>query len=93
MPANLKYLSSGWLRAGKVSAAILGSYILLSFVNSVIGSFMIDKANLILTSVYSSFFLWIGLMIMAFLAKKAWTIWAIYLGLSLLGLVIIYLRK
>ncbi|MEM6634042.1 MAG: hypothetical protein AAF694_30480, partial [Bacteroidota bacterium] len=45
----------------------------------------------LLTSTYSSFLIWVGLMIMVFLVKRAWISWAVLLLISGLGALLIFL--
>lgn len=92
MPANSKYLSSRWSRMGKVSAAILAAFILTTSVHLAIGHMMPDKTTLVMTSIWSSWIMWAGLMVYAFTFERAWRVWALYLGLSaLFALIIIFL--
>lgn len=93
MPANPKYLTNPWARAGKISAGILGGYILATLLHMSIGISLTNKAPLVMTAVYTFWLTWIALMIFAFYSKKAWKIWVLYLGLSiLLGLFIFFNR-
>jgi len=82
MPANPKYLSNKWQRAGKVSAAILGGFIVTTAVHMSIGILLEDKTGLVLTSIWSSWVMWIALMLVAFSFKKAWKVWLLYIGIS-----------
>ncbi|MEM6317835.1 MAG: hypothetical protein AAF960_09195 [Bacteroidota bacterium] len=91
MPAKTQYLSSPKQRALKITAGIIGGYVLAMAFQLAIGAWLTDKAPMIITSAYASFFLWVGLMIVAFLAKNGWRIWGIYLGMTAVFGVIIYL--
>jgi hypothetical protein len=42
---------------------------------------------------FSGFILWVALMIVAFLAKSGWKIWGIYLLITLLCSLLIYLGQ
>ncbi|WP_430906786.1 hypothetical protein [Maribacter sp. 2-571] len=75
MPANTKYLSSTGQRWLKVSAGILGGYLATIAIHNAIGVVLENKSALILTTAYSSFFLWVALMILAFLSKNGWKAW------------------
>lgn len=89
MPANPKYLSSTGQRIGKVSAAILGGFLVTMAVHVVIGIFLVDKSPMVLTTIWSAWLMWVGLMIYAFTFEKAWKVWALYLGITtVLGIVI-----
>ena len=92
MPANPKYLSSNWQRFAKITAGFLGGYfVTISFHLAI--SFIFNHVNVMITSTYSGFILWAVLMILAFLAKNGWKIWIIYLLLTLLFSIIIYVGK
>jgi len=93
MPANPKYLTqSKWQRFAKITAAILGSYLVSVSFHLALASW-INKTNIVITMVFSGFILWVALMIVAFLAKNGWKIWLIYLSLSLLFSVLLYLGQ
>ncbi len=93
MPANTKYLSSGGQRFLKISAGILGGFIVTILFHNAIGSMLEFKGGLIITTGYTSFVLWATLMVIAFMFKNGWKIWGIYLlCIVLLGL-IIFLNK
>ncbi len=84
MPANPKYLTPAfWPRFAKVSAAILGSYfVTLTFHMMFIA--WLDKPNVLITTAYTGFLMWVTLMILTFIAKSGWKMWALYLVLSLI---------
>lgn len=92
MPANPKYLSNNWSRAGKISAAILGGYIVTIAIHMAIGIMMEDKQPLVLTTIWSSWIMWIFFMILAFTFNKAWKAWGLYAFLTLIAGIIIYLN-
>lgn len=93
MPANPKYLTqSKWQRFAKITAAILGGYIVSVSFHLALASWF-NKTNVVITMVFSGFILWVTLMIVAFLAKNGWKIWLIYLSLSLLFSVLLYLGQ
>ncbi|HBK70952.1 MAG TPA: hypothetical protein DDZ39_04720 [Flavobacteriaceae bacterium] len=93
MPANPKYLTkSKWQRFGKISAGILGGYLVSMSLHLALATWF-NHINVIVTLSFSGFILWAVLLILAFLAKSGWKIWAIYLLLTLLFSGIIYLGK
>lgn len=93
MPANPKYLTqSKWQRFAKITAAILGGYLVSISFHLALASWFI-RANMIITMAFSGFILWVSLMVVAFLAKNGWKIWLIYLSLSLLYSILIYLGQ
>ncbi|MEN0004513.1 MAG: hypothetical protein AAF798_10225 [Bacteroidota bacterium] len=91
MPANPKYLSSGWTRFSKVTAAIIGTYFATMVLHVAVAKNVANDAPVVLTSTYSSFMMWVGLMIMVFLIRKAWAAWTILLSVIIIGGLLIYL--
>ncbi|KAF2336237.1 hypothetical protein [Flavobacterium daemonense] len=93
MPANPKYLTPAfWPRFSKITAAILGGYfVTISFHLALAAWF--NRADVLITMAFSGFILWTALMIIAFLAKSGWKIWGIYILLSLLFCLFIYLGQ
>ncbi|MEM6398285.1 MAG: hypothetical protein AAF741_18180 [Bacteroidota bacterium] len=91
MPAKKKYLSSPGQRVLKITAGILGGYMLTSGIHLAIGAHLEEKGALIITSAYTSFFVWIGLMIAAFYFKNGWPAWGTYLLATAVCAGIIYL--
>ncbi|ATL46421.1 hypothetical protein COR50_04100 [Chitinophaga caeni] len=83
MPANKKYLSSPGQRVLKVTAALFGGYLVSLSFHQLLMTFL-DKKTVVITSFFSMYILWAILMILAFLAKNGWKIWATYILLSLL---------
>lgn len=93
MPANPKYLTqSKWQRFVKITAAILGGYFVSVSFHLALASWF-NRATVLMTMAYTGFILWVALMIVAFLAKSGWKIWAIYLLLTLLFSGAIYLGQ
>ena len=93
MPANPKYLTrSKWQRFAKITAAIVGGYLVSISFHLALASWF-DRANIIITMAFSGFILWIALMVIAFLAKNGLKIWLIYLALSCLFSGILYLGQ
>ena len=89
MPANPKYLSqSKSQRFAKITAAILGGYLVSISFHLALASFF-NQTNIIITMTFSAFILWVVLMILAFIAKNGWKIGLVYLLISaiLFGLV------
>lgn len=93
MPANPKYLAkSNWQRFAKISAGILGGYMVSMSLHLALASWL-NHINVIVTLAFTGFILWAILMIFAFLAKNGWKIWAIYLLTTLLFSGLVYLGK
>lgn len=93
MPANTKYLSSGGQRFLKITAGILGGFLVTILFHNAIGSMLESKGGLIITTGYTSFLLWAALMVIAFMVKNGWKVWGIYLLLILFLGAIIFLNK
>ena len=91
MPANKKYLSTSGQRWLKITAGIIGGYIVTMLFHNAIGIHLTYKGAIALTSAFSAFFMWVGLMIWAFMSKNGWKIWGIYLLIIGICSVIIYL--
>lgn len=82
MPANPKYLNpSFWPRFSKISAAIIGSYLVTVSFHLALASWL-NRAEMIITMAFSGFIVWAVLMVVAFLAKSGLKIWGIYLLLT-----------
>lgn len=78
MPANKKYLSSPAQQALKVSAALIGGYLVTFTFHLFLLSFthpkpVVDSMN------FSTWLIWAGLMLLAFLSKNGWKTWGWYL--------------
>lgn len=93
MPANPKYLTqSKWQRFAKISAAILGGYLVSISFHLALASWF-DRKTIVITMVFSGFIVWVALMIVAFLARNGWRIWGVYLLLTALFSGLIYLGQ
>ncbi len=93
MPANKKYLSSGWQRFGKVTAAILGSLLISSFLFAALAFWLPDYKTAVVTSVFGLFPVWITLMVVPFLFENGWKCWLYYLGILILLYILIHLGR
>ena len=90
MPANSKYLTqSKWQRFGKITAGILGGYLVAQTLHLAVAAYT-NHVVVLITSTCSLFIIWAALLTCAFLAKKTWKIWGIYLGICLILSVLIY---
>jgi len=93
MPSNPKYLTqSKWQRFAKVSAAILGGFLLAASFHMAIAVFLPEEKNLLATFSFSLFLLWCTLMCVAFLFKNGWKCWGVYGGISLLCGLVVYFK-
>ena len=90
MPANKKHLNPNFLhRFTRISAGLIGGYfVTVSFFLAL--SYVLDKVAVLFTLVFGGFLLWVGLLIVAFIAKKGWKIWALYLLLTYVFSSIVY---
>lgn len=93
MPANKKYLSSGWQRFAKVTAAIIGSLLISSFLFAALAFWLPDYKMAVITSVYGLFPVWITLMVLPFLFENGWKCWLYYIGILIALYVIIYFGR
>ena len=93
MPANHKYLSSLGQRILKITAGILGGFIITILFHNALGSLFEEKGGILITSAYTAFLLWAALMVIAFLAKNGWKVWGAYLLLIVVFGAIIFLNK
>lgn len=86
MPANPKYLSSGKQRAAKITAGLIGGYILSALFHFVLGNLLQNKAAVVATSVYTLYMLWMLLFIIPFVMKSGGKAWLYYtIGIVLLA--------
>jgi hypothetical protein len=93
MPAKKEYLTTKGQRALKITAGLIGGYLLAITFQMMLAVLIPYQTAVILTGAFSVFILWIALMILAFLAKNGWTVWGLYLaGVVVCGSVI-YLFK
>ncbi|WP_024480491.1 hypothetical protein [Cellulophaga baltica] len=92
MPANKKYLSSNWQRFAKITAGIVGGYF-VTISSHIALAYLVDHTAILITATFTGFILWVVLMIVAFLAKNGWRIWAIYLFITLVFSFLIYIGK
>ena len=90
MPANPKYLSNWGARMLKISAGIIGGYLLSGSMHLLLALIPGIGFNLLITGVISVFLFWAIFMILAFLSRNGWVMWAIYLGLSAIFIFIAY---
>ena len=79
MPARNEYLTSPGQRALKLSAGIVGGYLLSTAFHLFLAVLTPFRDQVLLSSTFTFFPCWVGLMILAFLARNGWNIWGIYL--------------
>ncbi|MEM7109720.1 MAG: hypothetical protein AAF519_15955 [Bacteroidota bacterium] len=88
MPVNPKYLSNSWKRFSKVMAAIFGSLFVTGFVHAAIGKHAPNPLDVTMSTQYTSFLMWVFLMVLAYVINKAWHVWVLYIGLTLISFII-----
>ncbi|WP_075341794.1 hypothetical protein [Tenacibaculum agarivorans] len=90
MPANPKYLNkSPWQQFAKVSAGILGGYIVTALLHMCLPLWFPYPKEILITSIFTVFIVWGALLIFPFLFKNGWKAWGMYMILILI-LYIIY---
>jgi len=93
MPANKKYLiKSGWAKASKVIAAILGGFVASMGLHLAL-TFWVDRPTVLITSTYSVFVVWILLMLWVYAAKTATRSWLILGSILALSAILVVLGK
>lgn len=93
MPAKKQYLTTAGQRTLKITAGLVGGYILAAAVHLMLGVLLPYRTEVILTGAFSVFILWVTLMVVAFLARNGWLIWGIYLlATGFCGLVVYFLK-
>ena len=94
MPANRKYLTdSPWQRGAKISAGILGGYIISALLHIALAYWLPNYKLVLITSAYSLYIVWVAIMIVSFMAKNGWRLWALYLIICIVLVVSIYFGK
>lgn len=93
MPANAKYLTaSPWQRFAKISAALVGGYMVAMSFHVALAAWT-NHGNVLITSAFSGFIIWTVLMILAFLSKNGWQAWLVYAFFTVLFLSVAYIGK
>lgn len=93
MPAKEKYLTaSPWQRFAKISAGILGGYLVSMSIHLALASWF-DHVNMLITATFSGFIVWVVFMALAFLSRNGWRAWLLYLLIATVFTVIAYLGK
>lgn len=84
MPANKKHLTkSPWLRLAKIFAGVVGGYTVMFSFHLMLTK-VFPQENVIATSFFTGYILWAILLLVAFLVKNVWKVWAAYALLTLL---------
>lgn len=93
MPAKKEYLSGPGQRALKISAGILGGYMLTVAFHLSLGALFKDKMAIMLTASFSLFIIWTGLIVTAFLFRNGWQAWAVYVICTLIFASIYFISR
>jgi len=93
MPANKKYLSSGWEQTTKFLTAFLGGLLITSTLFACLSYWLPSHRVAVVTSVFGFFPLWLVLMLIPYLFQKAWKALALYAILFLVLLCLTFLGK
>ena len=93
MPANKKYLlKTGWAKASKVLAAILGS-LAASLTLHIALALWLGFDYVIPTSAFSIFIVWTGFMLLVYRIEKPWKSWTVLFIILLICIIGIVLGK
>ena len=92
MPANKKYLSSPLQRFLKITAGLIGGFIVTQVFHMFLAVWW-TAPNALMTIRFAGFVLWAVLLVLAFLAKNGRKTWSIYLLISLVLIVLTYLKQ
>ena len=92
MHAKKKYLSNGWQRLSKVLAMFFGAYAATAALHIAIAKNVTNDVPILLTSTYTSFILWVGLMVMVFIIKRAWIAWSVLSGIVVFSGLLVLLK-
>ena len=74
MPAKREYLTTNGQRALKITAGLIGGYVLAAALHLMMGVLLPYRTEVILTGAFSIFILWVTFMVLAFLARNGWLI-------------------
>ena len=69
-------------------AAIFGSFLVTGFLHAAIGRHVSNPLDVTMSTQYTSFLMWVGFMVLAYVIRKAWHVWALYIGLILVSFLI-----
>ncbi|WP_420583377.1 hypothetical protein [Reichenbachiella sp.] len=93
MPANKKHLTKSLhQRIAKISAAILGGYLVTMSLHLALAQWL-DRSTVLITATFTGFILWAALMVVAFLGKNGWKTWGVYLLLTAVFMGVVYAGK
>lgn len=80
MPANPKYLTkNSWQQFAKLSAGILGGYIITALIHMVLALFIPYHKEILITTTITFFIIWVVFLIIPYLFKNGWKVWLLYI--------------
>ncbi|WP_256959309.1 hypothetical protein [Sphingobacterium sp. JB170] len=86
-------MSTPGQRLLKISAGLIGGYLLSTALHLAMALVPSIGINLLVSGTFSGFLLWVVLMIIAFWVRNGWVVWGIYLLLTLIFGLIAYNGK
>lgn len=88
MPANPKYLTkSPWQQFAKLISGIIGGYIISALFHMCLALWMPNHKEVLITTIYTHFILWVVLLMLPYLFKNGWKI----LGLYVVVIILLYI--
>lgn len=85
MPANPKYLNkSTWQRFAKISSGIIGGYVVTALFHMCLVLCLPNSKEVLITSIFSFFLIWLTLSLVPFLFSNGWKIWGLYMFISII---------
>lgn len=92
MPAKKEYLSGPWKRFSKLMAATVGAYVAAMLFHVATAKIaMPNESSIVLSSSYTGFVTWVGLMVLIYFIKKAWHAWLLLFAVSFISGAIIFI--
>ena len=79
MPANKKYLSTPWQQFAKLTAGLIGGYIISALLCMCLALWLPNPKKVLITSIYLLFIFWTCFLIIPYLFKNGWVSWLVYL--------------
>lgn len=92
MPANPKYLTtSKWQRFAKLSAALIGSFLVTASLHLAAAACTSPKV-ILKTAQFSMFMVWAALMFVPYLMNNGWKCWFLFIGLTIAFIILMWVR-
>ena len=71
-------------------AAIFGGFFVTGFLHAALGKHASNPLAVTMSMQYTSFLVWVGFMVLAYIIKRSWHVWALYLGLTVISFFVAY---